>query len=120
MQGLLTTSDVLEGYRESAPDTSRWSLALISGKPVGVLILGEGELNFVGVVPEQRGRGIGTALVRAACASSPELSLIVDERNEPAIRTYVSLGFEPRTARVVYLFSRAFTAGGSAVKGTCA
>ena len=112
MQGLLSTEDVLEGYRESAPDTSRWSLALISGKPVGVMILGVGELHFIGVVPEERGRGIGTALVRLACSQYTELSLIVDERNEPAIRMYTALGFELQSIRAVYLFSQTFSAGG--------
>jgi len=112
MQGLLSTDDVLEGYRESAPDSSRWSLAFVSGKPVGVMILGEGELHFVGVVPEERGRGIGTMLVRHACSLGTELSLIVDERNEPAIRLYSACGFEPRSSRAVYLFSQPISAGG--------
>ena len=112
MQGLLSTSDVLEGYRESAPDLSRWSLAFVSGKPVGVMILGEDELHFVGVVPDERGRGIGTELVRLACSQGKELSLIVDERNFPAIRMYAALGFEPQSIRAVYLFSRMFSAGG--------
>lgn len=112
MQGLLSTEDVLEGYRESAPDTSRWSLVLVSGKPVGVMILGEGELHFVGVVPDERGRGIGTALVRFACSQNKDLSLIVDERNQAAIRMYTALGFVPQSIRAVYLFSQSFSAGG--------
>jgi len=111
MQGLLTANDVLEGYRESAPDVARWSLAFVAGKPVGVMILGEGELHFVGVAPEERGRGIGTALVRDACSQGTELSLIVDERNEPAIRMYTALGFEPQSIRAIYLFSQSFSAG---------
>ena len=51
----------------------------------------------VGVLPEHRGRGIGTALLRELAAAAeadglPGLSLSV-ERDNPAVRLYRRLGF---------------------------
>ena len=49
------------------------------------------------VVPRYRGRGLGTAGMRAACArlqaQSPRVSLHVNEANTPAVRAYEAAGF---------------------------
>lgn len=49
----------------------------------------------IGVVPEQRGKGVGRALMEAVLElAPPTVTLEVIEANEPAIRLYESLGFE--------------------------
>jgi ribosomal protein S18 acetylase RimI-like enzyme len=99
--------EMLDGYRDCAPDLSRWWLALDSETPVGVLILSTEELTFVGVVPEHRGRGIGRFLAETACRIQPSLSLIVDVRNALAIQLYGDLGFAVIGTREVFLNFRA-------------
>jgi ribosomal protein S18 acetylase RimI-like enzyme len=65
--------------------------------------IGRCHLARLGVAPEARGRGIGTFLIRELCrrgtdALGPrEFSLFVLSRNEPALRLYRRLGFEPAT-----------------------
>ncbi len=103
LQEVLTADEVIAGYRECAPATGQWWLAEWNAEPVGVLVLSGVELIFVGVVPERRGQRMGHAIVESACRISPELSLIVDERNVPAIQLYASLGFEVVGAREVFL-----------------
>jgi ribosomal protein S18 acetylase RimI-like enzyme len=103
LHGVRTPAEVLAGYRDCAPDLTRWWLARVDEAPAGVLILGPSDLAFVGVVPEQRGQGIGRALVEHAVTVQLALSLIVDARNEPAIRVYQALGFESVGAREVFL-----------------
>ena len=103
LTGTRTTSEVLAGYREAASDQSRWWLARLAGESVGVLILGDNELCFVGVVPKHRVRGVGRALMEAACGFAVDLNLIVDVRNDPAVRLYRSFGFEIVGAREVFL-----------------
>jgi ribosomal protein S18 acetylase RimI-like enzyme len=103
LHGVRSADDVLAGYRDCAPDRSRWWLARLGDEPAGVLILGPKDLSFVGVLPERRGQGIGRALVELAISWQPDLSLIVDERNTPAIALYQSLGFNIVAARDVFL-----------------
>jgi GNAT superfamily N-acetyltransferase len=53
-----------------------------------------GWIGGIAVVPEQRGNGIGRALMEAVLAEAPgEVTLEVIEQNEPAIALYESLGF---------------------------
>jgi ribosomal protein S18 acetylase RimI-like enzyme len=106
LHGVRSPDEVLAGYRDCAPDRSRWWLARLGAEPVGVLVLGPGDLSFVGVLPEHRGHGIGRALVEAAVSWHPDLSLIVDDRNIPAIALYRSLGFEAVGSRDVFICLR--------------
>jgi ribosomal protein S18 acetylase RimI-like enzyme len=59
---------------------------------------GTGHVRGVAVAESQRGRGLGRelsrALTRAAMADSGVCSLGVYVDNEPALRTYRSLGYE--------------------------
>ena len=61
----------------------------------------EGNIEFVGVAPDARGRGAGTRLVAGALAwmfsfdHIEETWLTVMEDNPGARRLYVKLGFEP-------------------------
>ena len=61
--------------------------------------LGRGELVYLGVVPEARGRGIGRALLAQAMRDTaemglPQMGLAVDVANQPAVRLYEEAGFK--------------------------
>jgi ribosomal protein S18 acetylase RimI-like enzyme len=65
----------------------------------------EGAIQNIGVVPEHRGRGLGTQLILRALhgfrqAGLRRVYLEVTAQNEAAIRLYRRIGFE--TARTVY------------------
>jgi mycothiol synthase len=110
-----TADEVIAGYK-AVPgcQLDRWWLACHEGRPAGVLIVGEllglpaWELLYVGLVPEARGKGLGTELTRKAmrealAAGAKRMTLTVDVRNEPALRMYAALGFEEFDRRAVYL-----------------
>ncbi|HKB04568.1 MAG TPA: GNAT family N-acetyltransferase, partial [Gemmataceae bacterium] len=115
LHGVRSPDEVLAGYWDCAPDLSAWWLARLDDEPAGVLVLGPGDLTFVGVVPERRGHGVGRALVEAAVSWRPELSLTVDDRNVPAISLYRSLGFKPVGSRDVFVWVRSPRSGGAGV-----
>lgn len=53
------------------------------------------ELDDLYILPEYRGRGIGTAVVEKCCAETEKpVYLYVFRRNEGAVRLYQRLGFE--------------------------
>ncbi len=109
-------ADVLAGYQANQPDPPLWWLARDpAGVPVGVVLLthvgtpGVLELGYLGVVPAARGRGVGAALLQHAVRSAAavgvhDLSLSVDERNEPALRLYHRHGFRSYQWQRVYLW----------------
>ena len=76
-------------------------LVRLSGKPVGSTLLnsqdGMGYLDFVGVLPEYRRRGIASALVRRAVADSLDMgnrwTTLETATGSSAERLYQSLGF---------------------------
>jgi ribosomal protein S18 acetylase RimI-like enzyme len=113
LNGRRTLEDILAGLKATGFDASRAWLAFDSDAAAGVLVLnvassGSWELAYVGIVPQLRGRGLGTELVRHAIAATKkggahELILSVDVRNVPALRLYQSLEFEPFDRRAVYL-----------------
>ena len=67
---------------------------------------GEEELLLVAVVPDARGRGIGEHLIRQAIedarARGAERLFLETRHNNPAIRLYRTLGFEPIGRRKDY------------------
>jgi ribosomal protein S18 acetylase RimI-like enzyme len=114
VNGVRTTDEVIAGYRAPATHDPSWWLALYGHTPIGVLLTtpvldtGGWDLSYVGVVPEMRRRGLGSALIRKALAEAhrakaAEITLSVDERNHPARHLYQRLGFRPYDRREVYL-----------------
>jgi ribosomal protein S18 acetylase RimI-like enzyme len=115
LNGVRGVEDVIAGHRAQGPhDPERWWLALLDGRPAGVIILNEvpdlgcWDLGYLGVVPEARCRGVGRAMtaraVRAArAAGAAELTLAVDVRNAPAWNLYTRQGFKAFDRREVYL-----------------
>jgi ribosomal protein S18 acetylase RimI-like enzyme len=104
LDGVRSTQETLVGYRDSSNSQQRdWWIATIGQEDVGCVYLSDigfdvWELTYMGVVPEFRGRGIGTAILRHAideCLSkhAQHLTLAVDSRNEPAIEMYQRHGF---------------------------
>ncbi len=82
---------------------ARMYIALVEGRPAGLAALqlagGEATLNTITVAPQQRGRGVGHALLRfalteLAAQGAEALFLEVREKNAPALALYTRLGFE--------------------------
>jgi ribosomal protein S18 acetylase RimI-like enzyme len=95
-----------EGYRDAS-----FNVILLDGQPAGRLYLARGvdEIRIVdiAILPDFRGRGIGTGLitgVQADAAQAGKAVRIHVERFNPALRLYDRLGFRPIVDRGVYLF----------------
>lgn len=116
LTGLRPVEDALAAHRASGVfDPARWELAQIGGAAVGCLLLAQlahgpvVEVVYMGVVPGWRGRGVGDLLLRRALAQArglraERLTLVVDERNEPAQRLYRRFAFAPLGRREAYLY----------------
>jgi GNAT superfamily N-acetyltransferase len=97
--------DVLKGYLDTAPELHGWCIATWHGEPIGVAITCQGELSFLGMIPEARGQGLGHVFLgQILDRMSGPCRLIVDERNIPARRAYDRAGFRPTGVRLVYLW----------------
>lgn len=115
VNGVRTVDESLAAHRaQGRADPPLWWLAHTDSGPAGVLLLaselGETgwEIAYLGVVPEKRGKGVGSALVAAALESARvgtarQLNLSVDARNRPAWGLYRKCGFRPYSERDVYL-----------------
>ncbi|MFO0879286.1 MAG: GNAT family N-acetyltransferase [Gemmataceae bacterium] len=117
VNGLRSVAEVIRGHQAHGHhDPSWWWLAELDGDPVGVLLLteaslGEWEVGYMGVVPQARRRGVGSAmltqaLTRVQAIGGVQVVLCVDDRNRPARQLYVQLGFEPHDHREVLLNTR--------------
>lgn len=95
-----------EQYAEAAFD-----VILSAGRPVGRLYVArwQEEIRIVDIalLPEHRGRGLGTRLLKDLVSESEEsgkpLTIHVEKFN-PALRLYERLGFRPTADKGVYLF----------------
>jgi mycothiol synthase len=115
LAGVRSIFEVIAAYKANPHFREEHSrLAMVRGEPAGILLLSEVEpfetwdLSYLGVVPEQRGHGLGTALVAAAIdivydAGGERLDVAVDSRNGPAIQLYQRLGFQLLGERLVSL-----------------
>ena len=110
LAGLRRPSDVVEGHIHSGVFRPEWwFLARRGSEAVGVSLMNGSigsssiELVYLGIVPEERGRGLGPALLRHGLnviAGSRERNVVlaVDEANAPALAMYKNAGFR-RTIR---------------------
>ncbi len=109
LNGLRDMEDIIAGHKSSGEfDPSLWFLLTDSAankEPLGVLLLSvmprheAMELVYVGLIPEARGRALGSLLIRQALAVTaasnlPKLSLAVDAGNSPALKLYHRHGFQ--------------------------
>ena len=122
LQGVRSINDVIAGYKATGEfDPSRWFLVRRPNRQgdIGCLILTahqrerRAEIVYMGVVSQERGRGVGLQIARhaqwlasqvtSAEKSSKELILAVDAMNLPAVRLYEKAGFECRARRSLFL-----------------
>jgi mycothiol synthase len=116
LTGLRPIDDVIAAHQSSGQfDPALWELLDIGGQPAGCVLLarlpdaGALDLVYMGVVPRFRRRGVGALLVRRAfqrCRESRarRLSVVVDQRNAPALRLYERYGLRPAARRAAYWF----------------
>lgn len=102
--GLRRIDSTLLGYArgQSAP-ARRWWSVWQQGTPVGCVILtpmfeSDCELTYLGLVHEARGKGYSSDMMRFILGwmqrqHLDRLVLAVDERNTPAVATYLKFGF---------------------------
>ena len=123
MAGLRTAQDALATHRATGVFRAwAWHLAMEARaghgtsrtrarEAVGVVLVseveGRGNLVYLGVVPEARGRGIGRGLVAQAIRDTarmglPALAVAVDTANAPAWRLYTGAGFKEVRRRLVF------------------
>ena len=96
-------------YREHYAEAS-YEVVLIDGEPGGRLYVhrGEHEIRIVDIalLPEHRGNGVGTSLLRDVLAEADAAGKRVTihvERLNPALRVYERLGFSVAEDKGVYL-----------------
>jgi len=104
-------------YRATYPG-GRFQIVELGGKPVGRLysVRLETQLHIIDValLPAQRGRGIGSILLRNFLAEADAAGLAVTlhvQTQNPARRLYERLGFRRREAGPVYEFMERPRAG---------
>ncbi|WP_395572562.1 GNAT family N-acetyltransferase [Streptomyces sp. BK79] len=90
-----TDEEVRDYFRHVVvPLREAWVAQAPGGEVVGVMVLEEGELSQLYLVPERRGHGIGDRFVALAKRRVPEgLSLWTFQVNAPAHRFYERHGF---------------------------
>ncbi len=107
--------DVIDGHKAAGdfnPDL--WFLAVRAESPVAVLLLARNpaqhnaEIVYMGVIPQQRGRNIGRALLHKANSIAQQtraecLTLAVDAANRHASMIYSDDGFVERAQRRAWI-----------------
>jgi RimJ/RimL family protein N-acetyltransferase len=100
-----TATDMLASYQAASPfDPERWLLVRFADQDVGCLVLADHsettqwEIQYMGLVPQWRGKGWGLAIVRyaqwlAGRSGQSRLTAAVDATNFPAQRVYEAAGF---------------------------
>jgi ribosomal protein S18 acetylase RimI-like enzyme len=104
-------------WHEHYADAS-FDVVLVDGEPAGRLYVHRGDRDIrivdVALLPEHRGNGVGTSLIRdlLAEADAAEKSVTIHvERMNPALRLYERLGFSVAEDKGVYLFLERSPAG---------
>ena len=116
LTGLRPIEDILASHRASGQfDPALWDLARINGETAGCLLLSRVaqapmvEIVYMGVVAAHRRRGVGKLLLRRAldqcrAIAARRLSVVVDNRNDPARQLYERFAFTPVARRDAYLY----------------
>jgi ribosomal protein S18 acetylase RimI-like enzyme len=102
--------DAQDAYYREHYDGASYHVIEVEGQPAGRLYLArwvdEIRIMDIALVPEYRGRGIGTALLRTlveeGVRTGRRVSIHVEKHN-PAWRLYERLGFEPVADRGVHM-----------------
>ncbi len=122
LTGLRPIDDILAAHQAAGEfDPSLWEVACMDQQPTACLLLATHppgdmmELVYMGVVPEYRRQGWGKLLLRRALeqcrrVKARRLTVVADERNEPARRLYAGFALQPTARRVAYLYR--WSAGG--------
>lgn len=103
LAGRRNIENTLLGYSDGLPEQERWWWSVhAAGTPIGCLILtpsrsSDCELTYLGLGAPFRGQGYGTEILRFAMRTAARrkrrrMVLAVDERNKPAISTYLKAG----------------------------
>ncbi|MFW6171120.1 MAG: GNAT family N-acetyltransferase [Planctomycetota bacterium] len=107
--------DVLNGYRRTGVYRAQWwVVARYQEEDIGCMLMADHpehnqcELMYLGVVPEQRGKGWGMQLTKLAQwialqAHRQQIVLAVDDANWPARQLYERAGFDVWDRRSVYV-----------------
>jgi ribosomal protein S18 acetylase RimI-like enzyme len=97
-------------YREQYPRAT-YEVVVIDGEPAGRLYLNRGDAEIrivdIALLPDHRGNGVGTSLLRDLLAEADAVGKRVTihvERLNPALRLYERLGFSVAEDKGVYLF----------------
>jgi ribosomal protein S18 acetylase RimI-like enzyme len=98
-------------YYQESYTSSRFDVVLVDGRPAGRLYVARWpeELRVIDIalLPEFRGRGVGTGLLRGLLEEGRSRGVPVRihvERQNPALALYERLGFRLLEDRGVYLF----------------
>jgi len=112
LAGLRPIDDTIATHKHTGTFSSKtWRLAMAGGDPIGAVLVnenqGRGDLVYLGVAPESRGRGIGRALLERGIRDTaemglPQMGLAVDVGNAPALRLYERSGFHEVRRRLAY------------------
>ena len=115
LSGTRDMEDVIIGHKATGEfNAARWYLLCDGDQDLGVLLLSRIprtdalELVYIGIVPEQRGKGAGDLLLRQAMravveAGHARLSLAVDASNTPAMQLYWRHGLQAITSKLAML-----------------
>jgi GNAT superfamily N-acetyltransferase len=120
LTGLRRGEDILAGHRGSGRfDPAMWTVVrATSGARAGRLVAtclmnpqpatGSVELVYLGIDPDFRGKGLGTALLArgldaASRRAERRVTLAVDDANEPALSLYARFGFRGDVARDAFV-----------------
>lgn len=115
LAGVRSGEETLAMHRTAGPfDRQLWRLYRRGDKAVGVLLSvdhdrsGSREIMYLGIVSDERGRGLGRALVddaatRALAAGRESLEVAVDSANRYALAVYRGAGFVEQRRMAVHL-----------------